>query len=161
MLTGLSSTPHTAISAFCAHFPVSTVSSIVGAKEYVFETVIENSTYECIFLGTTAKGWEVIISRKTGIPPAELATLKAAEARLTAASPKGADLIFTALPSVGKTAFSWTYGHSLNGGQLVGVADNKGTTGFGAAMGRAAKTFGTAASHVLVLERLLTLDMAA
>ena len=91
VLTGLSSTPHTAISAFCAHFPVSTVSSIVGAKEYVFETVIENSTYECIFLGTTAKGWEVIISRKTGIPPAELATLKAAEARLTAASPKGAE----------------------------------------------------------------------
>ena len=94
VLTGLSSTPHTAISAFCAHFPVSTVSSIVGAKEYVFETVIENSTYECIFLGTTAKGWEVIISRKTGIPPAELATLKAAEARLTAASPKGADRNF-------------------------------------------------------------------
>jgi hypothetical protein len=161
VLTGLSSTPHTAISAFCAHFPVSTVSSIVGAKERTFEAVIENSTYECIFLGTTAAGWEVIISRRAGIPASELATLAAAEARVTAESGKGAKLIFTALPSIGKTAFSWTYAHSLNGGQLVGVADNIKTTGYGAAMGRGAKTFGTAASHVPVLERLLTLDMAA
>jgi len=161
VLTGLSSTPHTAISAFCAHFSVKTVSSIVGAKEYIFEAVIENSTYECIFLGTTAAGWEVIISRRAGIPASELATLAAAEARVTAESGKGAKLIFMALPSIGKTAFSWTYAHSLNGGQLVGVADNIKTTGYGAAMGRGAKTFGTAASHVPVLERLLTLDMAA
>ncbi len=161
VLTGRSSTPRTAISAFCAHFSVKTVSSIVGAKEHVFEAVIENSKYECIFLGTTAAGWEVIISRRTGIPAGEVATLAAAEARVTAESGKGAKLIFTALPSIGKTAFSWTYAHSLNGGQVVGVADNIKTTGYGAAMGRGVKTFGTAASHVPVLERLLTLDMAA
>jgi hypothetical protein len=153
--------PHTAISAFCAHFPVSTVSSIVGARERLFEAVIEKSTYECIFFGTTAAGWEVIISRRAGIPAAELATLAAAEGRITAETPKGVKLIFTPLPSLGKTAFSWTYGQSLNGGQLVGVADNKGTTGYGAAMGRGATTFGKASAHVPVLERLLTLDMAA
>ena len=161
VLTGRSSTPRTAISAFCAHFSVKTVSSIVGAKEHFLEPVIENTTYECIFMGNSASGWEVIISRKAGIPAAELATLAAAEARVAAESGKGAKLIFTALPSIGKTAFSWTYAHSLNGGQLVGVADNKGTTGFGTAMGRGAKTFGTAASHVTVLEHLLALDMAA
>jgi hypothetical protein len=49
----------------------------------------------------------------------------------------------------------------LNGGQLVGVADNIKTTGYGAVMGRGAKTFGSAAAHVPVLERLLKLDMAA
>ena len=80
-----------------------------GKGTHVFEAVIENSTYECIFLGTTAAGWEVIISRRAGIPASELATLAAAEARVTAESGKGAKLIFTALPSIGKTAFSWTY----------------------------------------------------
>jgi hypothetical protein len=124
--------------------------------------VIKNSSLECIFLGNTAKGWEVIISmRPPGIPAAQLATLKAAEARVAAESAKGVKVIFTALPSIGKTAFSWTYAEPLNGGQLVGVADNIKTTGYGAAMGRGATTFGTAASHVPALERLPSLDMAA
>ena len=158
---GRSPAPGSAISAFCAHFSVKNVSSIVGANETLLEAVISKGSYECIFMGTTASGWEVIISMKPGIPASELATLAAAEARVTAESGKGVKLIFTALPSVGKTAFSWTYAHSLNGGQLVGVADNKGTTGYGTAMGRGAKTFGSAAAHVPALERLLTLDMAA
>ena len=158
---GERSVPGSAISAFCDHFPVKTVSSVVGANEHLLEAVIENSSYECILFGATATGWEVIISMRPGIPAAEIATLKAAEARVAAESAKGAEVIFTALPAIGKTAFSWTYAHSLNGGQFVGVADNTKTTGYGAAMGRAAATFGNAAAHVPVLERLLSLDMAA
>ncbi len=80
---------------------------------------------------------------------------------MAALAPKGVKLIFTSLSSVGKTAFSWTYSKALNGGQLVGIADNKGTTGYGAVVGGAAKTFGAAAGHVPVLERLLALDIAA
>ena len=158
---GRSSAPGSAISAFCAHFPVKTVSSTVGANERLLEAVIENSSYECIFEPTSASGWEVIISMNPKIPPAQLATLQAAEASVSAKSPKGVKVLFTALPSLGPTAFSWTYAKPLNGGQLVGVADNTKTTGYGAVMGRGAKTFGSAAAHVPVLERLLKLDMAA
>ena len=156
-----SSTPSLTIAAFCAHFPVSTISSMVGAKEALLEAVISKGSYECIFMPTNTSGWEVIISMKPGIPAAELATLAAAEARVAAESGKGAKLIFTSLPSIGKTAFSWTYAESVNGGQIVGVADNKGTTGYGTAMGRGATTFGKASAHVPVLERLLKMDMAA
>ena len=92
---------------------------------------------------------------------AEVGTLKAAEAYLAAQSMKGVKILFTALPSLGPTAFSWTYAKPVNGGQLVGVANNVKTTGYGAAMGRGAKTFGSAAAHVPVLERLIRLDMAA
>jgi hypothetical protein len=95
------------------------------------------------------------------MPPAEVATLKAAEAFFVAQQPKGVKVLFTALPSLGPTAFSWTYARPVNGGQLVGVANNIKTTGYGAVMGRGAKTFGSAAAHVPVLERLLKLDMAA
>jgi len=158
---GRSAAPGSAISAFCAHFPTSTVGSIVGAKEMLFEEVIKNSSYECIFLPTSASGWEVVISMRPKMPPAELATLKAAEASVSAESPKGVKVLFTALPSLGPTAFSWTYAKPLNGGQFVGVADNIKTTGYGAAMGRGAKTFGSAAAHVPVLEHLLKMDMAA
>jgi hypothetical protein len=93
------------------------------------------------------------------VPSGAIATLQQAEARVTAESAKGATVVFTPLPSVGKTAFSWTYLKSLNGGQLAGVADNNKATGYGAAMGRAAATFGKAAAHLTVLERLLSLDM--
>ena len=54
---GRSSVPGSAISAFCAHFPTSTVDSIVGAKEMLLEEVIKNSSYECIFEPTSASGW--------------------------------------------------------------------------------------------------------
>ena len=155
-----SSDPATPASAFCAHFSAKTVSSLVGANEVLLE-VLDETSYECIFMGTTAAGWQVIISMRQGMPASELATLKAAEARITAQSPKDVTLVFTPLPTLSKTAFSWTYAKPLNGGQLVGVANNTKTTGYGAAMGRAAATFGKAAAHVPVLERLLALDMAA
>ena len=79
---------------------------------------------------------------RPGIPAAQLATLKAAEARVAPESAKGVKVILTALPSIGKTAFSWTYAAPLNGGQLVGVADNIKTTGYGAAMGRGLRLLG-------------------
>lgn len=158
---GWSSVPGSAISAFCAHFPTSTVGSIVGAKEFLFEEVIKNSSYECIFEPTSASGWEVIITMRPKMPPAEVATLKAAEAYLAAQQPKGVKILFTALPALGPTAFSWTYAKPVNGGQLVGVVNNIKTTSYGAVMGRGAKTFGSAAAHVPVLERLLKRDMAA
>ncbi len=161
VLVGRRSAPGLTISAFCAHFPVKTVSSTVGANERLLEAVIENSSYECIFEPTTASGWEVIISMTPKMPPAEVATLKAAEASLAARSPKGVKVLFTALPSLGPIAFSWTYTKPVNGGQLVGVVNNIKTTSYGAVMGRGAKTFGSAAAHVPVLERLLKLDMAA
>ncbi|MGO9963502.1 MAG: hypothetical protein ACLPUG_08765 [Acidimicrobiales bacterium] len=158
---GQGSVPVPGASAFCAHFPVAKVSSVVGANERLLEAVIENTSYECIFFGTTAAGWEVIISMRPISPHGAIATLKQAEARVAAESAKGVVVVFTALPTIGKTAFSWTYAKPLNGGQLVGVADNTNTTGYGAAMGRAAATFGSAPAHLPVLERLLSLDMAA
>jgi hypothetical protein len=156
-------TPSPAASAFCKHFSLSKVSSIVGAKVTLFEAVVSNNTLECIYFGTSisASRPEVIISMQPKIPAAEVATRAAAEARIAAESPKGVKVLFTSLASVGPTAFSWTYAGALNGGQIVGVADNKGTTAYGAAVGGQAKTFGAAAGHVPALERLLALDMAA
>jgi hypothetical protein len=161
------STPRSA-STFCQNknLSVSKVSSIVGTTVSLSQAVLEKTTLECIYFGKVAATVshpidEVVISMQPSIPAAELATLAAAEARVAALAPKGVKLIFTSLSSVGKTAFSWTYSKALNGGQLVGIADNKGTTGFGAVVGGAAKTFGAAAGHVPVLERLLALDMAA
>lgn len=153
-------------STFCSHLPASKVSSIIGSTVSLFQAVLEKTTLECIYLGKAAASAahpidEVVISKEPGIPASQLATRAAAEARIAAESPKGVKLIFTSLPSVGPTAFSWTYTKALNGGQLVGIADNKGTTGYGVALGGAAKTFGTAAGHVPAGERLLALDLAA
>lgn len=158
--------PRSAVSTFCAHLPASKISSIVGATASLFEAVVRNNTLECIYFGKAAASvtrpiTEIVISKEPGIPASQLATRAKAEARVVAESPKGVKLIFTPLPSVGSTAFSWTYASSLNGGQLVGIADNKGTTGYGVALGGAAKTFGSAANHVPAGERLLALDIAA
>ncbi len=160
------SRPLSAVSTFCAHLPASKVSSTIGSTVSLYEAVLEKTTLECIYLGKVAATAahpidEVVISKEPGIPASQLATRAAAEARVAALAPKGVKLIFTSLPSVGPTAFSWTYTKALNGGQLVGVADNKGTTGYGVALGGAAKTFGTAAGHVPVGEHLLALDLAA
>ncbi len=167
-VSGRISTPRSAASTFCQNknLSVSKVSSIVGTTVSLFQAVLEKTTLECIYFGKVAATVshpidEVVISMQPSIPAAELATLAAAEARVAALAPKGVKLIFNSLPSVGKTAFSWTYSKALNGGQLVGIADNKGTTGYGAVVGGAAKTFGAAAGHVPVLERLLALDIAA
>ena len=158
--------PRSTVSTFCAHIPATKVSSIVGTTVSLFEAVVKSNALECIYFGKVAASVahpidEVVITKQPGIPASQLATRAKAEARIAAESPKGVKLIFTSLPSVGSTAFSWTYGEALNGGQLVGVADNKGTTGYGVALGGAAKTFGAAAGHVPVGERLLTLDIAA
>jgi len=160
------STPRSAVSTLCSHLPASKVSSIIGTRVSLLRAVREKTTLECIYLGkvaATAKHPidEVVISKEPGIPASELSTRARAEARVAAESPKGVKLIFTSLPAVGPTAFSWTYAKSLNGGQLVGVANNKGTTGYGVALGGAAKTFGKAAGHVPAGEHLLALDLAA
>jgi hypothetical protein len=164
--SGRTATPGSTVSSFCAKIPASKVSSTIGTTVSLTQAVLEKTTLECIYFGKTATSTthpidEVVISMQPGIPASELSTRTKAEARVAALSPKGVKLIFTSLPSVGSTAFSWTYAQSLNGGQLVGVADNKGTTGYGVALGGAAKTFGTAAGHVAVGEHLLALDMAA
>jgi hypothetical protein len=153
-------------SAFCAKIPAAKVSSTLGTTVSLSQAVLEKTTLECIYFGkTTASAAhpidEVVISMEPGVPTSELSTRAKAEARIAAESPKDVKLIFTALPSVGSTAFSWTYAQALNGGQLVGIADNKGTIAYGVALGGAAKTFGTAAAHVAVSERLLALDIAA
>jgi len=164
--SGRTATPSSAASTFCAKIPAAKVSSTIGTTVSLEQAVLEKTTLECIYFGKTPASAahpidEVVISMEPGIPASELATRAKAEARIAAESPKGVKLIFTSLPSVGSTAFSWTYGQALNGGQLVGVADNKGTTGYGVALGGAAKTFGTASGHVAIGEHLLALDMAA
>ncbi len=158
--------PRSTVSTFCAHIPATKVSSIVGATVSLFEAVVKSNTLECIYFGKAPASVthpidEVVISKQPGIPASQLSSRAKAEARIAAESPKGVKLIFTSLPSVGSTAFSWTYAQSLNGGQLVGVADNKGTTGYGVALGGAAKTFGTAARQIPAGERLLALDIVA
>ena len=165
-LPGRISTPRSAVSTFCAHLPASKVSSIIGTTVSLFRAVLEKTTLECIYFGKVAASAkhpidEIVISKEPGIPAFELSTRARAEARVAAETPKGVKLIFTSLPALGPTAFSWTYTKSLNGGQLVGVANNKGTTGYGVALGGAAKTFGKAAGHVPAGEHLLALDLAA
>lgn len=163
--SGRTATPGSA-SSFCAKIPASKVSSAIGTTVSLSQAVLEKTTFECIYFGRTAASTahpidEVVISMQPGIPASEVSTRTNAEARITALAPKGVKIVFTSLRSVGSTAFSWTYAESLNGGQIVGVADNKGTTGYGVALGGAAKTFGAAAGHVAVGEHLLALDMAA
>ncbi|MGA3216749.1 MAG: hypothetical protein ABSD97_13810 [Acidimicrobiales bacterium] len=150
----VASAPSMSVAAFCAHFPATKISSIIGAKVALFEAVIEKGSWECILEGTR----EVVISRDPDIPPSELSTLKKAEARFKAESPKGVDISFTALPSLGPTAFSWSY--TDNGGLLVGVGNNKGSTAWGAVLGANVKIMGAAAPHVPVVEHLVELDMA-
>jgi len=157
------STAHSAASTYCSKLPASTVSHIVGTTVSLFEAIAKGSTLECIHFGTGASVSrpEVVISMQSRIPASQLATRAKAEAKVAGESPKTVKLIFTSLPSVGPPAFAWTYQKSLNGGQIVGVANNKGTTGYGALVGGAAKNFGAAAGHVPAVEKLLALGMAA
>jgi hypothetical protein len=167
-LSGRSSTPLSAASAFCARLSISKISSAVGTPElFLLEAVPKGTELECIFftkkIGAVLD--EIIISTQPGIPASQ-ATLANVEAKLRAESPKGVTLKITVLPTLGAAALSWTYAKPVNGGQLVGIADDvanskKLATGYGAVVGGAAKTFGTGASHLSVLEKLIALDMAA
>lgn len=148
------SLPLSAASTFCAHFSATKVSSIVGAKVALFEAIPEKTSLECIFEGAR----EVVISREP-VPASDLSTLAKAEARFKAESPKGVKIAFTALPSLGPTAFSWSYVE--NGGLLVGVGNNKGNMAWGAVVGASVKIMGAPASHVTAVEHLVELDMAA
>ena len=78
--SGLAS--RSAASAFCAHFPASKISSIVGAKVASSEAIPEGRSLECIFEGLR----EVVISRKSPVPV--LTTLAKAEAAFKAGSPQ-------------------------------------------------------------------------
>jgi hypothetical protein len=155
-MPGANSKPASAASSFCAHFTASKVSSVVGLKVTLLEAIPEKKTLECIYLSTSAV--QVIISREPGIPASELATRAKAEARVKAESPKGVKFTFSSLPSLGATAFSWSY--KLHGGLLIGVADNKGTTGFGTVLGGKPSIVG-APGRVAALERLIKMDMTA
>ncbi len=146
-------TPRSAASVFCAHFSATKVSSIVGAKVSLFEAIPEGTSLECIFEGAR----EVIISRKSPVPV--VTTLAKAEAGFKAASPKGVKITFTAVPSLGPTAFSWSY--TDNGGLLVGIGNNKNTTAWGAVVGASVKIMGSPTSHVAAVVHLVQLDMAA
>jgi hypothetical protein len=153
-MPGANSKPGSVASSFCAHFTASKVSSVVGLKVKLLEAIAEKKTLECIYLSTV----QVIISREPGIPASELATRAKAEARVKAESPKGVKFTFSSLPSLGATAFTWSY--ELNGGLLIGVADNKGTTGFGTVLGGKPSIVG-APGRVAALERLIKMDMVA
>ena len=147
----------TAVVVDRADFSASKVSSIIGLKVALEGAKVEVTTSECIYIGT----FEVIISRAPGIPAADLATVAKAEARIKSQSPKGVKFTFTSLPALGPTAFSWSY--KLNGGQLVGVADNEGTTGFGTMLGGIPKLVGVLKKGGVrsALKSLIKLDMAA
>jgi hypothetical protein len=140
-------------SGFCAKLPASKVSSTIGASVTLFEATVEKGSLECIYMGPE----QVVVSKHPNIPASKIATRTKAEQLLTSESPKHVKISFASLPSVGATAFSWSY--VLNGGKLLGVSDNKGTTGYGVVIGGSPTLIGS--KDLSGLEHLLTLDMAA
>lgn len=155
---------HSVASNYCEKLPAAKISAIVKAKFKFIEARVFSFTLECIYsaaVPNSSKGAEIIISTHPRIPVGQVASLSAAEARLTAESPKNVKLVFTALPKIGPTAFSWSYKTPINGGQALGIADNKGTTGFGVFIGGPARRFGVPSSHLSVAEKLLALGMSA
>ena len=98
VLAGRSSAPGTAISAFCAHFPVTTVSSIVGANETLLRPssrTPRTSAYSSHHRERVG-GHHLDETEHPGRRARH--TGKAAEASVAARVGKGAKLIFTALP---------------------------------------------------------------
>jgi hypothetical protein len=142
------------VSSFCARLPASKVSSAVGAKVVLREATVSHGALECIYFGTE----EVVISMHPGLPASEVSSRTKAEQFLAGESPKGVKFTFGALSSIGPTAFSWTY--VLNGGRLVGVSNNKGTTGYGVVVGGSPALI-TVSKELPRLEHLLSLDEAA
>lgn len=164
MVSNSGLTAHSAASTFCEKLPAAKISAIVKAKFKFIEARVFSFTLECIYFATvptSSKGGEIIISTHPRIPVGQVASLSAAEARVTAESPKNVKLVFTALPKIGPTAFSWSYKTPINGGQALGIADNKGTTGFGVLIGGPTGRFGVPSSHLSVAEKLLALGMSA
>lgn len=139
-------TPHSAVSTYCAHLPASKVSSTVGATVSLREAIVVKTALECVYGGTVT----VLISKESSMPASELATLAKAEATAAAGFPKGTKLRFSPLPSLSPTAFSWTT--TINGGPFGGVANNKGTTGYGIEL--------SGKLQLSKLERLLALGIA-
>ncbi|MFI5035107.1 MAG: hypothetical protein ACHQFZ_02755 [Acidimicrobiales bacterium] len=152
-----------AASTFCGKLPVTKVSAILQTPFRFFEATEVKSTLECIYFGkvaTSTRGTEVVISKQLRMPASQVATLRAAEKRLASESPRDVKLVFTALPAVGRTAFSWSYQKPIHGGQGLGVANYKGTTGYGVFIGGQVRYFGAPSRHVGAAESLLILDMA-
>lgn len=153
---------HSTVSTYCAKLPASKISPIVGGTVKLFEAVVKKGSLECIYFDTSpgVKVREVVLTMQPHMKPA-IFTRSQGEALLKAGSPKTVKILFTTQSSVGIAAFSWTYAKPVNGGQLVGLANYKGSTGYGAVIGGAAKTFGSAASYVSALKKLLALAIAA
>jgi hypothetical protein len=139
---------------FCAKLAVPKVSAALGTAVALYQAVFRQGALECIYFGKV----EVVISKHAGLPAADVASRTRAEQFLASESPKGVKLTFTSLPSVGPTAFSWSY--QLNGGKLFAVADNKGTTGYGALIGGAPSLINTT-KDLPELEKLLAFDISA
>jgi len=155
---------HSAASSYCAKLPATKISAAVKAKFKFIESRVFDFTVECVYFAVvpnTSSGDEIIISTHPRIPAGQVATLSAAERRLTSEVPKNVQLSFTPLPALGPTAFRWSYKTPLNGGQVIGIADNRRTTGFGVLIGGPAQHFGFPITHLNAAERLLTLGMAA
>jgi hypothetical protein len=140
--------PSTTAAQWCSHLPASTISSIVGDPVRLAEAYEEkHTTVECIYDGAV----EVLVTKETGIPKADLATRAAAEKSIASGFPKGTKIKFSPLPELGSTAF--TFSVTENGGKFIGAGDNKGTTGYGALI--------SGSPAVSKLVRLLELGFAA
>lgn len=140
--------PNISAAQYCAHLPSSAISAVVGSTVKLEEADGQKSnTIECIYFGTV----EVLVTRETNIPAADVASRAAAEKTIATGLPKGTKVTFAPLPTLGPNAFTFTA--KENGGTFTGAGDNKGTTGYGALIS------GKPAISKLV--SLLKLDFAA
>jgi hypothetical protein len=124
------------------------VSSVARARVKFLEAVVVGPSLDCVYEGP---GGIVAIDEAPGVPAVDRATLARAEALTAKSLPKGTKIRFSALPSLGPTAFSWTA--AIEGLQFTGIANDKGTTGYGAEM--------TGTPALFKLKGLLQLAIAA
>ena len=144
---GAAAADATPVASYCARIPVSKVSSDVGTAVVFRSATVIQGTFECEYTGPVI----VVILKEPGIPAAKLATRASAEATARSGFPAGTKIVFSALPALGSSAFSWTA--TIAGAPFGGIGANKGTTGYGVEL--------SGKPRISTDEQLIKLGMAA
>lgn len=122
---GASSDHATSVPAFCSRLSPSKLGSIVGASISLSETSSKGKIIACIF---SSSAGTISIETQSGLPPASTSTLSGAESLAKANFPAGLKITFTAAPSIGSTAFTWSA--TIAGSPYVGLNANRGSIGY-------------------------------
>ncbi len=101
--TGTAPHASSAATTFCARLPIASIAAIEAQSVTLEEATVKGHIIACVYQGALTSSIEV----QSDLPSSSTSTLAGAEAATKATFPATVRLTFTAVASVGPTAFDW------------------------------------------------------